>query len=202
MRGPVGWALARSVSVEDLLVVGTTVSRPADDHVLGSRSVQIASISRGTVAVVPPLLGDHRSGVVVGIETVADLPALLVLGLRESHLVGEPLVLIHCSSRGGRNSASVLSAIDEALTAVDDDVRVIHLRCDPAEGLVGTAAHASLLVLGRSRTPDLNPLGTTCHRVLSRARSPVLIAPVHIGPTHIDPTAAGARSDHPEEARP
>lgn len=186
VRGPVGWALTRSVSADDLLVVGTTVGGPMNDHVLGSRSVQIASTARSAVAVIPSLLGDHRSGVVVGIETAADVLVLLELGLRESRLLGEVLHLVHCSPPADREGDRVVSAIEDAIAHVEDQVVVHRLHGDPVAGLVDAARHASLLVLGRSRTPELNPLGTTCHRVLSRAPSPVLIGSVGLAGTEND----------------
>lgn len=181
VHGPVAWALARAVTDGDLLVVGTPVGAVRDEaapRVLGSRSVQIAAAARCTVAVVPPLLGDERHGVVVGVETPADVPALLDLGIREARLLGEPLLLVHCAPRDDTAADGVLAAVEHALRERSDDVEISARRLfrSPVDGLVELARHASLLVMGRSRAPELNPLGTTCHRVLSQAPAPVLIA--------------------------
>ncbi|WP_166404622.1 universal stress protein [Labedella endophytica] len=179
VHGPVSWALSRAVGPADLLVVGTPVGHPGGDRVLGSRSVQIAAAARCSVVVVPPRLGDHRSGVVVGVETVTDIETLIEAGRREAALLGEPLLLVHCSPHRGSSADRVLAAIERAVARTADDATAIAVRGvvgDPVEKLVELAGDASLLVLGRSRSPELNPLGTTCHRVLSHAPSVVFIA--------------------------
>lgn len=177
VHGPVAWALSRAMGPEDLLVVGTPACQTGGDRVLGSRSVQIAAAARGPVVIVPPLLGDHRSGVVVGIETIADIEPLLRVGLREATLLGEPLLLVHCSRVRGSTADRVRAAVERAVArsaSVPRPTPVVAIG-DPVDRLVELAGHASLLVLGRSRSPELNPLGTTCHRVLSHAPSVVFI---------------------------
>ncbi|RWZ59215.1 universal stress protein [Labedella populi] len=182
VHGPVAWALTHAVGPDDLLVVGTPAGDTVSDHVLGSRSVQVAAAARGPVMVVPPLVGTRRRGVVVGIETAGDVESLVPLGLAEAGALGEPLLFVHCAQQDGAGSKDVMAAVENALAGVEADPRVEVstrlLHSDPVTGLTGLAAGASLLVLGRSRAPELNPLGTTCDRVLGRAPAPVLIAPI------------------------
>jgi nucleotide-binding universal stress UspA family protein len=198
VHGPVAWALSHAVGQNDLLVVGTPAGGAASDHVLGSRSVQIAAAARGSVVVVPPLVGARRRGVVVGIETVADVDSLLPLGVTEASALREPLVFLHCSAQDGDGPRDVMAAIERGIASVDIDPRVgvsaRLLHSDAVTGLVGLAVGASLLILGRSRAPELNPLGTTCHRVLGRAPSPVLIAPVP--PLETTARVVGQEDDH------
>lgn len=196
VHGPVAWALGRAVGPEDLLVVGTHSTGPSGDRVLGSRSVQVAAAARCAVAVVPPLLGKHRSGIVVGVETVDDIEPLLAIGLREAALLDEDVVLVHCAARRGSDADRIVAAMARAAAHADAHARVTARGVvgEPVENLLGLSRHASILVLGRSRTPQLNPLGTTCHRVLGRTSSVVLVAAVGESVPSVDERGRSRRS--------
>jgi nucleotide-binding universal stress UspA family protein len=198
VHGGTAWALAKLPSPEDLLIVGTHKTGFLRGRVLGSRSVQIASAARCSVAIVPDTTLESRHDVVVGIDgTDGSLPAVR-MGAQEADRLDQDLLLVYAppaplradpsrselsraepvddrspqTARLMQNAAAVAAATASRITVRR---RVAHR--DPAEALLDASFDAALLILGVSSRHGENTLiGSVTHDVLMNINVPVLIA--------------------------
>jgi len=197
VHGGTAWALAELPSPEDLLIVGTHKTGFLRGRVLGSRSVQIASAARCSVAIVPDTTLDSRHDVVVGVDgTDGSLPAVR-MGAQEADRLDQDLLLVHAPpgsprsdssrSESGRaesddrsgqtarlmqNAAAVAASTASRITVRR---RIAHR--DPAEALLDASFDAALLILGVSaRHGGSTLIGSVTHDVLMNINVPVLIA--------------------------
>lgn len=198
VHGGTAWALAKLPSPEDLLIVGTHKTGFLRGRVLGSRSVQIASAARCSVAIVPDTTLDSRHDVVVGVDgTDGSLPAVRI-GAQEADRLDQDLLLVHAPpgaprsdssrSESGRNESSddrspqtarlmQDAAAVAAATASRITVRRRIAHRDPAEALLDASFDAALLILGVSaRHGESTLIGSVTHDVLMNINVPVLIA--------------------------
>lgn len=198
VHGGTAWALATLPSPEDLLIVGTHKTGFLRGRVLGSRSVQIASAARCSVAIVPDTTLDSRHDVVVGVDgTDGSIPAVR-MGAQEADRLDQDLLLVHAPpgsprsdasrSESGRNesaddrspqTARLMqdAAAVAAATASRITVRRRIAHRDPAEALLDASFDAALLILGVSARHGENTLiGSVTHDVLMNINVPVLIA--------------------------
>ncbi|TFD91748.1 universal stress protein [Cryobacterium lactosi] len=198
VHGGTAWALAKLPSPEDLLIVGTHKTGFLRGRVLGSRSVQIASAARCSVAIVPDTTLDSRHDVVVGVDgTDGSIPAVR-MGAQEADRLDQDLLLVHAPPGSPRSdssrseSARNESADDRspqaarlmqdaaavaAATASRITVRRRIAHRDPAEALLDASFDAALLILGVSARHGENTLiGSVTHDVLMNINVPVLIA--------------------------
>lgn len=198
VHGGTAWALAKLPSPEDLLIVGTHKTGFLRGRVLGSRSVQIASAARCSVAIVPDTTLDSRHDVVVGVDgTDGSLPAVR-MGAQEADRLDQDLLLVHAppgsprsdssrSESGRSDSADDRSpqtarlmqdaAAVAASTASRITVRRRVAHRDPAEALLDASFDAALLILGVSaRHGESSLIGSVTHDVLMNINVPVLIA--------------------------
>ncbi|MGY4856764.1 universal stress protein [Cryobacterium sp. AP23] len=186
VHGGTAWELARLPQPEDLLIVGTHKTGFLRGRVLGSRSVQIASAARCSVAIVPDTTLESRHDVVVGVDgSEGCLPAVRI-GAQEADRLDQDLLLVYAppgrseatderSPQTARlliNAAAVASATANRITVRR---RVAHR--DPAEALLDASFDAALLILGVSaRHGDHALIGSVTHDVLMNINVPVLIA--------------------------
>jgi len=198
VHGGTAWALAKLPSPEDLLIVGTHKTGFLRGRVLGSRSVQIASAARCSVAIVPDTTLESRHDVVVGIDgTDGSLPAVR-MGAQEADRLDQDLLLVHAPPSTLRTDASrselsraepadergpqtARLMLDAAAVATSTSSRITVRRRvahrDPAEALLDASFDAALLILGVSaRHGESTLIGSVTHDVLMNINVPVLIA--------------------------
>jgi len=197
VHGGTAWELAKLPSPEDLLIVGTHKTGFLRGRVLGSRSVQIASAARCSVAIVPDTTLESRHDVVVGIDgSEGSLPAVQ-MGAQEADRLDQDLLLVYAphtlqraeSNRADSRSdssddrspqtAGLMSRAAAVAAATSSRItvrrRVAHR--DPAEALLDASFDAALLILGVSaRHGDSSLIGSVTHDVLMNINVPVLIA--------------------------
>jgi nucleotide-binding universal stress UspA family protein len=206
VHGGTAWELARLPRPEDLLIVGTHKTGFLRGRVLGSRSVQIASAAKCSVAIVPDTTLDSRHDVVVGVDGSDGTFAAVRAGAREADRLDQDLLLVYAPS--GRSDAAeerdpqsarlLLSAATVASATADRITvrrRVAHR--DPAEALLDASFDAALLILGVSnRHADHALIGSVTHDVLMNINVPVLIARGTGGVADTVKTAAPGASAH------
>lgn len=178
--GNVTWELARVVSPDDLLVVGTHKTGFLHGRVLGSRSVQIAAAAGCSVAVIPEVDLRFRSGVVAGIDRVSSAGAIAEFAADEAAARSEELSLVEAAPSGSTvTDSEPLSAATHAARLRHPEL-VIRSRMSargPAEALLDAARDKALLVLGPgSGLPERSPIGSVMHDVLLNVNAPVLVA--------------------------
>lgn len=193
VHGGTAWALAALPSPEDLLIVGTHKTGFLRGRVLGSRSVQIASAARCSVAIVPDTTLDSRHDVVVGVDgTDGSLPAVR-MGAQEADRLDQDLLLVYAppglprsessradsaedrSPQAARLLQDAATVAGQAASRITVRRRVAHR--DPAEALLDASFDAALLILGVStRHGESTLIGSVTHDVLMNINVPVLIA--------------------------
>jgi nucleotide-binding universal stress UspA family protein len=192
LHGSPWWELAGLPDAEDLLIIGTHKTGFLRGRVLGSRSVQVASAARSSVAIVPDAVIEARRGVVVGVDRFDGSIPAVARGAREALRLGQELLLVHAPPTPPRaQGAAELPASTEAAqqvlvnaaaaaTAAAPGVTVHRrlVRRAPAEALLDTSYDAALLVLGVShpRQGAQSLIGSVTHDVLMNINVPVLIA--------------------------
>ena len=202
VHGGTAWELARLPLPEDLLIVGTHKTGFLRGRVLGSRSVQIASAARCSVAIVPDTALESRHDVVVGVDgSEGCLPAVRV-GALEADRLDQDLLLVYAppgrsdgADERNPQTARLLGGAAAAAAAAAPRVtvrrRVAHR--DPAEALLDASFDAALLVLGvSSRHGDRPLIGSVTHDVLMNINVPVLIARGTTARAETDISAAAA----------
>lgn len=186
VHGGTAWELARLPRPEDLLIVGTHKTGFLRGRVLGSRSVQIASAARCSVAIVPDTTLESRHDVVVGVDGSDGCAAAVRIGAQEADRLDQDLLLVYAppgrsepteerSPQTARllfNAAAVATSTASRITVRR---RVAHR--DPAEALLDASFDAALLILGvSSRHGESALIGSVTHDVLMNINVPVLIA--------------------------
>lgn len=179
LQGSVAWELAATSRPGDLLVVGTHKTGYLTGRALGTRGIVIASVSPGSVAVIPDASVAARRGVVVGVVEGSAWVAAVSWGAREAPHLGNELTLVHASADADNGQALLAEAA--ALAAQVHPSLVIRRRMSrrrPAEALLDSSRSAGLLVLGTSRrsTERGGYLGSTTHEVLLNINAPVVVA--------------------------
>lgn len=186
VHGGTAWELARLPQPEDLLIVGTHKTGFLRGRVLGSRSVQIASAARCSVAIVPDTTLESRHDVVVGVDGSDGCLAAVRTGAQEADRLDQDLLLVYAPP--GRSDASdertpqtarllMSAAAVASATAARITVRRRVAHRDPAEALLDASFDAALLILGVSaRHGDHALIGSVTHDVLMNINVPVLIA--------------------------
>lgn len=192
LHGSPSWELAGLPTSDDLLIIGTHRTGFLRGRVLGSRSVQIASAARSSVAIVPDTTFDSRRGVVVGVDRFDGSMPAVARGAQEAERLGQELLLVHAPPSLARTpgSADVLESTEAAqrlllnaaaMAAAAAPGITVHRRVarrPPAEALLDASSDASLLVLGVShpRHGTQTLIGSVTHDVLMNINVPVLIA--------------------------
>jgi nucleotide-binding universal stress UspA family protein len=172
-------ALAEAGREADLVVVGTHKVGYFHGHALGSRSLQLASVSIAPSAVVPVTSWRGRSGVAVGVADGVDSDDAVRFAAREASRLGEPLVLLRAADDDAARSG-IGDRAASLVAAVHPEVAVeVRSTADPASGaLIGISRRAVLTVTGR-RVPRSGflPLGRTNTDLLMNLAGPVVVVP-------------------------
>jgi nucleotide-binding universal stress UspA family protein len=187
LHGSMPWELSHAAGTPDMLVLGTHRSGTSDGRVLGSRSVQVASITPATLAVIPDRHRNPSGPVVVGVGIREPAGPAVVWAAHEAAATGMPLLLVH-----GMGSTDLPSgAPHPELAAINlSEARRLALEIDPhvtvttrlapdgaAQALLAAAYEASMLVVGPSRTfgTGASPVGTVTQSVLLNTHCPVIV---------------------------
>lgn len=183
LDGPVTQALATFVDQDDVLVLGTDKTGFLRSRVLGVRGVQIASVVRCSVAVIPRVDLRFRSGVVAGVDREETATLVARAAGSEAAARKQPLQLIHSSfaddlTAAPRPAGAVLERARSAVSRQwpDLEVRTLTTKRPPAEALLDASRNATLLVLGPGATPVYTPFASVIHDVLLNINAPVLVA--------------------------
>jgi nucleotide-binding universal stress UspA family protein len=170
-----------------MLVLGTHRSSPSNGAVIGSRSVQVASITPATLAVIPDRKWNPTGPVVVGIGMREPAGPAVVWAAHEAAATGRPLLLVHGLGSTGRPTGvphPELAAINlreaKRLAREIEPELDVSTRLSPegaAQALLGAAYESSMLVVGPSRTygTGASPIGTVTQSVLLNTHCPVVV---------------------------
>jgi nucleotide-binding universal stress UspA family protein len=187
VHGSVPWELSHAATSADMLVIGTHRSAPSNGHVVGSRSVQVASITPATLAVIPTREGHPSGPVVVGIGVREPTGPAVVWGAREAAATGHTLLIVHAMPRAEGTTRAVhpeLAAINlneakRLAMEIEPGIEIsTRLSTDePGQALLAAAYDASVLVVGPSRTygTGASPIGTVTQSVLLNTHCPVIV---------------------------
>ncbi|WP_026554405.1 universal stress protein [Arthrobacter sp. 35W] len=180
-----------------LVVVGTDKHPGRHGEGFGAVSLQIATVSRCTVAVVPrrPVL--PGTGVVVGVDGSPESNTALRIAAAEAHSLGHGLTVVHANPipnpwlRGHLPQESVQAKIEadqqrilgeaaETLATRYPELEVRYVfesRRTPAEALVRAAEGAELLVVGSRGRGALKQvlIGTVGSDILTHITCPTLV---------------------------
>jgi nucleotide-binding universal stress UspA family protein len=195
LEGSVAWALASEAGPGDIVVVGTHKTGFLHGRVLGSRSVQIAAMVPGSVAVIPEVDLRFRRGVVAGIDRHESAAAVATAAGAEAHRNGDELHLVQSVADASvdRRDLAIATAID-AVRATFPRLVVrsrVTVRA-AAEALLDASRDKALLVLGPGSSSSRSPIGSVLHDVLINVNAPVLVARDHHRFPR-DPSAAPGR---------
>lgn len=196
MTGSPMWELARLSDRTTLLVVGTHKSGFHYGRAFGSRSLQLANLATGAVAVVPESAVRFRRGVVVGVDPTTSGRAALDLAAMEANRRGTELTMVRASTstRPGWFDDGMLDDLDprvdetaySLLAAAVDRVKTLcphtTIRSRVVTRPAGVALNelartAEILVIGDSRRPGAQPgmLGSVAYDVLLNLTSPTIV---------------------------
>jgi nucleotide-binding universal stress UspA family protein len=179
----------------EMVVLGSDRSADRRGEGFGSVSFQAAVLCRSPVAVIPAPRAGSRTGVVVGIDGSDDSELALKMAAGEATRRREALTVLHAASKGlagaeqgGRTGAGTSvspdprTLISEAAGRMREDfpALTVHeaLIVDgaPANALISSAEHASLLVIGCWGRGGLRkPIGSIAEKVLMRLPCPTII---------------------------
>lgn len=183
LTGPVPEALARFVTDDDILVIGTGKTGFIRSRIFGTLSLQITAEVGCTVAVVPQVDLRFRKGVVAGMKDDDLMPSIAHAAADEARARKEPLLLVH-SSYAGYVPGPIGTrgpVLDEAATAVTMSAPGVAARTratarPAAEALLDASRNASLLVVGAGHPRGAgHALGAVTHDVLVNINAPVLV---------------------------
>ncbi len=199
------WQLAQLSNENTLMVVGTHKTGFHYGRAFGSRSLQLASVAAGAVAVIPESVVRLRRGVVVGVDdTTAGHRALAVAG-DEADRNGSELTLLRALDvsapdyldDAGRHDwqeqqdavshrllADAVSRIQERHPRLSTRSRII--RRPAGVALNEVSRGAELLVVGSSRRSGFDPatgLGSVAYDVLLNLACPTMIVHSYVGET-------------------
>jgi nucleotide-binding universal stress UspA family protein len=186
-----------------LVVLGSRGMGGFADMVVGSTTLQVASLAHSPVIAVPdaPEASQPPHGVVVGVDGSERSEAAIGFALEMADEMNEDLVAVHAWARPARLEPGVMLPLvfDPALVNDEErivlaesmagwsekfpDVRVEHrvVHDHPVHALVEAAENARLLVIGsRGRGPLRSLLlGSVSHGVLHHATGPVAVVRPH-----------------------
>ncbi|TDP98938.1 MULTISPECIES: universal stress protein [unclassified Leifsonia] len=200
VRGSPMAVLAALGDAETMLVVGTHKTGFHYGRAFGSRSLQLANLGVGPVAIVPDTESRLRRGVVVGVDDSAAGTA--ALDVAADLACDHNCELTAVRSSGPSAGADRRDAEAEVITHHDDEARTLLagaverirrrqpgitirsrvVRRPPGAALNDIARSAEVLVVGDSRREEAQPggLGSVAYDVLLNVSSPTIV--VHAPP--------------------
>ncbi|MCY0906470.1 universal stress protein [Arthrobacter sp. H14-L1] len=173
----------------DLVIIGTDRVGSAHGEDAGVVSLQIATLSRCPVAVIPAISLRGRSGVIVGVDGSLESVAAITFAAAEAARLGQDLLAIYAGATTGQQGQDLLAHAVIAVRQEHPDLAV-HLQSparnapmplSPAEELVRAARNSRLLVVG-SRGRDAIKrvqIGKVGYEVLQRIQCPTVIVRMH-----------------------
>ncbi len=185
LHGSPAWTLAGLAGPDDLVVVGTHKTGFLHGRALGSRSIVVASLAAGSVAVIPDAAVPRtRQSIVVGVAA-GSWETAVAFGAAEAERTGEELLLVHCVPEDA--PAAVLDdgnrLLDEARRYAAEHSTAAHVRSRisrraPAVALLDASRSARLLVVAPTRgsVDRAGFLGSVTHAILLNITCPVVIA--------------------------
>jgi nucleotide-binding universal stress UspA family protein len=216
------WELAQLSNETSLVVVGTHKTGFHYGRAFGSRSLQLASLASGPIAVIPESAVRIRRGVVVGIDdTTAGRNALLVAAT-EADSTGAELTLVRAldvaapdvldedsrrswqeqqDARAHRELADAVSRVQALHPHLTTRRRII--RRSPGLALNDVSRTAELLVVGSSRRSGFeqtNGLGSVAYDVLLNLVCPTMVVHSYVGES-TRPASHRSEEEHHEHVR-
>lgn len=181
--GRVPEALARFVSDDDVLVIGTGKTGFIRSRVFGTLSLQIAAEAPCTVAVIPAVDLRFRTGIVAGVKPDDLMPHIIGAAAHEAGARHEQILLIHSSFSAvvpalieTHASAAAQATAIESMVEPETTVRIRLTERPPAEALLDASRNAALLVIGAGHPRGVgHALGSVTHDVLVNIDAPVLV---------------------------
>ena len=179
----------------DLLVIGTGRS---EGGVFATLPIRVASAAHCPVVVVPAAWIGADAGVLVGLESTEQQPAVVDFAAREAQASAQPLTVAHCWSVPTLVAVAMFAhpgvwarmqeLHSKALAATLDRVRAarpeleLHQRFTEGQAarvLAEEAAGAAMLVVGRHDRSTVGDalLGSTSHDLLIRMPCAVAVVP-------------------------
>lgn len=188
--------LSAFADAETMLVVGTHKTGFQHGRVSGSRSLQLANLALGPVAVIPDDAFTTRREVVVGVDDTPAGFAAIVTGAELASQAGRELLLVRAVDAA---ESPVGTGVDASLPAAERDEHarglleraVAYARCEhpdvtvrprlvtapAAAALNDLSRGAGMLVIGDSRRHPARPgtLGTVAYDVLFNVTAPTVV---------------------------
>jgi nucleotide-binding universal stress UspA family protein len=197
------WELAQLSNETTLVVVGTHKTGFHYGRAFGSRSLQLASLAAGPIAVIPESAVRMRRGVVVGIDDTTAGRNALAAAANEADRTGSELTLVRAlevtspeylddvgkhdwqeqaEARARRHLAEAVSQVRELHPHLITRSRVI--RRPAGIALNEVSRTAELLVVGSSRRSGFEPangLGSVAYDVLLNLVCPTMVVHAYVG---------------------
>lgn len=185
VHGPAVGVLLRSVTADDLLVVGSRGHAPFVETLGGSVSQHLARHAKCPVVVVRRPAGADARGIVVGVDGSPESLAALRFACARARLTDEEVTVLHGHQAWWPQSSTrdvLVARLSDWVRPLREeygDVRIAEVVAEGAasELLLDRSRSASLLVLGnrgRDAFVDLL-LGSTSQDALHRAHCPVAV---------------------------
>ncbi|MBG0739599.1 universal stress protein [Paeniglutamicibacter antarcticus] len=184
-RGEAADVLSALSPGADLVVIGTDRAGSTHGEDAGVVSLQIATLSRSPVAVIPVVSLRGRSGVVVGVDGSIESAAAITFAAAEAARLGQDLLAVYAGATTGRQGQDLLT--DTATTIRQDHPDLVVRLQSPAPNvqvprstsaeLVHAARNSRLLVVG-SRGRDAVKrvqIGTVGYEVLQQIQCPTVV---------------------------
>lgn len=215
-------ALLSASAEAGLLVVGMGGRGRAAELVIGSTALAVSGKADCPVIIARGRRyprGTDRP-VLVGVDTVASNSAALDFAFADAERHGGPIMVLHArhgveqiqDRLGGTERISRYLDIHQLAEAIapwsraypDVAVKLEVAAGHPSAALLGSAAHARLVVVGsRGRSAPTRALfGSTSRELLRRCPTPVAVLPVGVTGEAIEPrrsTTTGTGLDHPHD---
>lgn len=211
--------LARLSHANTLLVVGTHKSGFHYGRASGAKSLQLANLAAGPIAVVPESTVRFRNGIVVGVDLSPTGLEAIDLAAAEAARRGAELTLVRASTgatpselldderqdwraRIDQTARRVLaSGLERARkTCPDATIRSRVVRRPAGAALNEAARTAELLVIGASRRHERpGSLGSVAYDVLLNLTSPVVVV-IEPSASATDRALSGPRSEEEDPA--
>jgi nucleotide-binding universal stress UspA family protein len=222
LSGSPMWELAQLSNETTLVVVGTHKTGFHYGRAFGSRSLQLASLAAGPIAVIPESAVRLRRGVVVGIDDTTAGRGALTAAANEADRAGSELTLVraldvappgYLDDDGRRSWQEQVDALARRqLAAAVSRVQEFHphlatrsriIRRPAGVALNEVSRTAELLVVGSSRRSGFEPtngLGSVAYDVLLNLVCPTMVVHAYVGES-TRPEAPHSKEEHHEHAR-
>lgn len=184
-RGEAADVLSALSSRADLVVVGTDRAGSAHGEDAGVVSLQIATLSRSPVAVIPVVSLRGRSGVVVGVDGSIESAAAITFAAAEAARLGQDLLAVYAgatTSQQGRDlladaAATIRQEHPDLTVRLQGPVRNAQMAQSTSAALLHAARNSRLLVVGSRGRDALKrvQIGRVGYEVLLQIQCPTVV---------------------------